>query len=269
MGFGQELKDAGQPYAAALLAEAREWHYARVSNGDFWSGLRTARQGELLKTPLHLIAANNGVADLRNGNLHSHAPGFGIRAIAAGNYRPEDYARLRGLLSRRMKRVFDEINFDALCGYIGLTLTGRAQRRKALVLIIGKSGSGKSGTINLVKEALGGYAFAASRWLEKQPRGDVDATLADVLEKRPRMIVCEEVGAGSAVNINRLLRLTGASEDVARRPYGTLRRGELISAIWSSAVTRPTGAPMTAPGDTAMAHITVTVKGSQTEQTEP
>ena len=238
-GLAQELKDAGQLYAAALLAEAREWRYARGGGGDFWSGLRTSRAGELPITELHLIATPGGVVDLRHGKIYNHDPRFGIRAIAAGHYRPEDYDRLRALLRRRMEQVFDDTNFDALCGYIGMTLTGRAQRRKGLVLIIGKSGSGKSGTINLVKDALGDYAFAASRWLEKQPRGDVDATLADVLEKRPRMIVCEEVGTGSAVNVNRLLRLTGASEDVARRPYGTLRRGELISAIWSSAVTPP------------------------------
>ena len=238
-GLAQELKDSGQDLAASLMASAREWRTARGAGGDFWTGLRTVQQGQLPKTPLHILAVPNGVVDLRQGKLHPHRPSFGIRALAAGNYRPDDHSKLRALLRRRLEKVFDDLNFDALCGYIGLTLTGRAQARKGLVMILGKSGSGKSGTLNLIKDALGGYSFSANKWLEKRPLGDIDATLVDVLEKQPRMIVCEEVGQGSSVNINRLLTLTGYNEDSARRPHGTLRSGYVIGAIWTAAVNPP------------------------------
>lgn len=213
-------------------------------DGGVLGGIRQSLTAPLPIPPLHLIGTPGGVLDLRNGQLLPHSPDFGIRCLTAGRYRPEDSDYLFDRLAVERyaipaNPILTPANLDTLINQVGLTLTGRACHLTALTLIIGLSGSSKTNTVSLVKQALGGYAMAAPENLLEPCRSDIDYGIADIIDYQPRMLAHDEISADSHISIKKLLGLTGYKELTARRPHGTPRHGKSIAAIWTTAVDTP------------------------------
>lgn len=112
-----------------------------------------------------------------------------------------------------------------LAGYLkqvlGRTVAGEGYKGKTYFLM-GKTRTGKSTFVNVLKAALGDYAsgLSASVIIKKRTRGaaEHDASLAEI--RGLRMGVISEWESGDRLGVAALKRLTGGDEQVARNPYG-------------------------------------------------
>ena len=242
--LADDLHKAGYELAAKRIVDAPNAPGWIMHDAGILGGVRHAITARLPVPEQHFIGTPGGVVDLMTGELHPHSPDWGLRCLTAGRYRPEDADYLRERLE------FDRYNIPAnpiltpgnlatLINQVGLTLTARGTNYTALTLIMGKSGSGKGGTVDLVKRALGGYAMAAPENLLERHRTDIDAGLADIIDKQPRMLAHDEIAADDQVSIARLLGLTGNKPLNARRPHGSMRSGTSPAVIWTTAVDTP------------------------------
>lgn len=239
-----ELQKAGYTMAAQRTAEAGQNVGWIKSDSGVSGGIRNALSNPLPTPALNFLGTPGGVVDLMTGELHDHSPAWGLRGLTAGHYRPEDADYLRDRLATDRyaipdKPILTTPNLETLIAQVGLTLTGLATNYTALALITGLSGSSKGGTVALVKAALGDYAMAAPENLLERRRGDIDAGIADIIDKRPRMIAHDEIAADDRVSIAQLLGITGNKPLNARRPHGSMRSGVSIAAIWTTAVDIP------------------------------
>lgn len=242
--LSDELLKAGYPAAAERTAEAGQAVGWIKSESGVSGGIRNALSSPLPAPALNYLGTPGGVVDLMTGELHDHSPAWGLRGLTAGHYRPEDadYLKERLEVDRYAipdKPILTPANLETLIAQVGLTLTGLATNYTALALICGLSGSSKGGTVALVKAALGDYAMAAPENLLERKRGDIDAGIADIIDKRPRMIAHDEIAADDRVSIAQLLGITGNKPLNARRPHGSMRSGVSIAAMWTTAVDIP------------------------------
>lgn len=234
--------DTGRDDAGAVFTDTR-WQQNQSAPGDFMRALYHTLAGELPTPPEYLLNTPDGEIDLRDADLvlRQHNPASGHRAVTAGRYRPEMLDELRPVLEERLMPVLTHDQQTEFVRLVALALSGLAQTHRAITLLTGASGSGKGGSVNLVQEAFGGYAVVANAaWLE-QRRGDIDATAAEFIYRKPRVIVIDELGNEAKIAKNRLNTLTGDVAWTARRPYQTTPyTGKVSAAIWTTAVAVPT-----------------------------
>ena len=122
----------------------------------------------------------------------------------------------------------------------GLALTGLAQSHRAIVLVVGASGSGKGGAVNTIIRAFGDRGLGVpTEWLEKRGMSETDVVTADILERQPAAIAVGEMGGDSALVHRRVLSLTGNEPTGARRPHGPILYGTPRGQVWSTAVEVP------------------------------
>ena len=238
--LAQKLKEQGNEGPAATLAGQKYWDRNKAKNSDFWSGLRLTLAGDLPEPEPHYLGTPGGVVDLRTGQLHPHAPEFGIRALTRGQYLPQEVAAMMEVWHRRFDPVFAPEIQAAYLALLALALTRRAQNLRGIVFVKGESGSGKGGAVNVAVNALGDYSGAVPRkWLDQRNGGDIDATGAELLEKQPAIVSIDEVGQGTRVDFGHLMTVTGDMPYKARRPHGPLIEGRIQAQFWTTAVDVP------------------------------
>ena len=165
---------------------------------------------------------------------------FFITLLTAGAFRPDDLDPHYAALQSRLDRVFDRPGQDAFIRLIGLALTGKAQSYTSIVMIRGKSGSGKGDACNLVLRALNEMAMGVgAEWIAQQQRTEIDAIGAELLERQPVVLNIDEIGGDTRIGFSRLNTLTGNAEKAFRRPHGALIKGRLRCQVWTTCVDVP------------------------------
>ena len=237
----QALKEQGYGEPAQYLAETKGWESLQRPKSDFFKGLRLSLAGDEPIPEDHHIATPEGVFDLRSGKIHPHAARFNVRAVTAGSYAPEALVDGLEAFNRRFAPVFEPEIQKAYLELVSLHLTGRGPDHRGIVMVIGRSGSGKGGAVNVLLKSLGDYAASVTRaWLNRrQFPTDIDAVTAGLIERRPRVIAIDEVGEDSKIDTGFLMSASGNGDLTARRPYGPTLTGSLTAGMWLTAVDVP------------------------------
>ena len=241
--YADELVGLGLSHVAEELVQGQRFStmVSRGEKGDLWVGLRAACAGPLPTPELHHIGTPSGIWDTQNAVLLPHDPKYGIRGLTAGSCLPTaEIAPLYDILDKRLGPVLPRELHVQVVRLVALALTGRAQGHTSIVLLKGLSGSGKGGVCNLVRTALGDLGKGVgAEWIAQQTRSDIDAILADILERQIRALHIDEIGGDTRIGFSRLFSLTGAGERSARRPHGVLITGTPIFQIWTTCVDVP------------------------------
>ncbi len=242
--YADELVGLGQSAVADELVQGGSFAtmVSKGEKGDLLVGLREACAGEAPAPELYYIGTPTGIVDLRDGTLIPHAPEYGIRALTGGAFlEGADRDTLLAAVQRRFDPVFDREGQRQYIRLIALALTGMAQAHRAIVMVKRKSESGKGGACNVVLEALGEMGMGVgAEWIAQQQRSDIDAILAEALERQPRALHVDEIGGDTHIGVSRLNTLTGNVQRHARRPHGALLKGRLRFMIWTTCVDVPT-----------------------------
>lgn len=175
---------------------------------------------------VYLLNVQNGVLDLRTGDLLPHSQKFMCTKIARANYKPELIGK-PSLWTRTVAEIFpSEEMQEYMQKWAGYMLTGSTEAEQAL-LLYGKGGAGKGTFINSISYMLGQYAQAVDIEIFLSSRNDGSdggskpspqiAALNDV-----RLAVGSESGISRRFNSAKLKNLTGRDEIAARFLYGQI-----------------------------------------------
>ena len=239
--YADELVQLGMTKVADALAQGFVTMVGKGERGDLLVGLRAACAGDLPQPEPYHIGTPRGIVDLRDGSWRPHAPEFGIRALTEGDFRPNDLPSHYGALQSRLDRVFDRETQEQFIRLIALALTRKAQSYRAIVMILGASGSGKGDACNVVLRALKEMAMGVgAEWIAQQQRNEIDSIGAAILERQPVALHVDEVGGDTRIGFSRLNTLTGNAEKQFRRPHGALLKGRPCFQVWTTCVDVPT-----------------------------
>ena len=241
--LAQLLRDRGSEEAAGLVANVRHWHtQLNMRSSPLNTGIRSVLSRDLQPPPDHIIACANGVLDLRDGLLHPHTP-LGphlITAVTYGRYLPEMLEKLRATIDRRLEPALPDPNRRAYL-YKALTIMlggkGGGGERGSLLYLTGTSGGGKGNTANVVRTAAGEYAMTGNADA-LFAKGDINDSLANLLERNPRIVLFHEA---ERLPMPKILSLTGRDEMSARGPHRATISRVLGAGVIVTAVNVPQG----------------------------
>ena len=218
--------------AGEFMADPPKWNTAiSKQSGDWWARMRQDLGRPSPAPPDHLLGTPGGVVDLHDRTIEQHNPlKHDTLSVTRGLYLPEESDYLRLHLWGRLGFNISEADYDTLLKMMGLAASRKAQQLRALLWLYGVSGSGKGMTKNLIKAAWGQCAANVTLAMLERRQGDIDAELAELLERDPSIIVADELG-GPGVKQSKFYAMTGNSIYMARRPYGkTISR--VLRACW-------------------------------------
>ena len=243
-----ELKDiAGQEFAQKL-ADSRNWErHSNAVRGEFWTRLRTGLARPMPSAPRWELAVANRVVDTRSGFIATPNPAIhDTTAVTRGAYRPSDQYQLRELLWSRLRFNLEAEDFDQFLKCIGVGVARRSTDYYSLMWLYGEQGTGKSTTLQLLRDAFGRQAMGVSaRILLGKDRSEIEADLTDLLEADPAFVLISEASKTSPA---RLLAMTGGDALSARRPHmRTPIRRALSGMMVCASVTVPS-----MPADTGL-----------------
>lgn len=182
-----------------------------------------------------LLGVNNGVIDLRTGNLREGLRGELISQKASIDFNPHAKAPVWE------KFVNDIFNNDAeLISFVqraaGYTLTGDITEQ-VLFLLIGNGANGKSLFVNTLKKILGQYAtvtpFATFEKLNASGNREQTNDLAAL--DGARLVVATETARGKVLDDARIKGLTGGDEIAARYLRQEFFQFKPVCKIWLTA----------------------------------
>lgn len=207
---------------------------AVLNNFPNWARDQGARE-----TRQATIAVPSGTVDLRTGILvPHHSATSNATGTTLGDYRPDELSRLHEVLRDRTRVIWDDQQHDVFLHFLGLTMSGKGQSHRSIILCQGGSGHGKGGVIRLVSTALGDRAAALPPALLEKTMQEIDATRYSIIFTQPLMLTLDE---SHSVRMATLLSLTGDNIlPPAREPYMLTALSDTIpSVIWWSVVDTP------------------------------
>ena len=236
------LRTAGSDEAAALVA-SRTWpEQVRSSASPLMAGIRDELTRTLQVPPQHVIAVANGVLNMRENALHPHDPRgpYLITAITNGAYLPEQIDGMRSVIDQRLSPAIPDME---RCAYLYKCLTlmlgGQAggADRGSLLYLLGTSGGGKGNTSRVIRDAAGTYALTGNSDA-MFAKGDINETLARILELSPRVIFFHE---SDRMPMGKVLSMTGGDAMSARGPHKAIVERSLFAGVIVTAVGAPQG----------------------------
>ena len=243
-----ELKESAVAEVSDKMADSRDWErHVSAMRGEFWTRLRTGIARPMPAAPQWEFAVANGVVDLRTGEITPPDPAVhDTTAVARGAYRLPDQHQLRELLWARLHLNLDAEDFNQLIKCLGVGVARRSTDYTSLIWLYGEPGTGKSTTLQLLRNAFGRQSMGVSaRILLGKDRSEIEADLTDLLEADPAFILISEASKASPA---RLLAMTGGDALSARRPHmRTPIRRALSGAMVCASVTAPS-----MPADTGL-----------------
>ena len=261
--WAQQLRNRDFDEESKLLA----WSSPPAPRSPFWSGLRHGLTAPEPMPELHHIATLNGLADLQMGTLVKHAAEYKCRSSVAAHFYPEERADLEKILAERLGRVFTEAMLSEYLDMVALSLSGRAQMFRALMLIYGGSGTGKGGAIRLIVEALGDMATGIGSWYFSRARRptEIDTISTNLSQKQIRFVAVDEFTGDVEVAESRLLSTLGDNKlEDSRNPYGGKPTGGVARfMLGATAVSAPA---MTRHGGIERRLAAIPTKGIQLEK---
>lgn len=174
---------------------------------------------DLFDPHIDYLNCQNGIVNLRNGELLPHDSSFMMSKICNSEYDPS------GRLPELWLRFLDDVTNgnkelqDYIQRSIGYSLTGSTNEQCAYFLY-GLGNNGKSTFLDTVSDLLGGYASNAQpESLMMRKWGDGGA-LSDIARlKSSRFVTSEEPTEGVRLNEGLLKQLTGGSRITCRFLY--------------------------------------------------
>lgn len=181
------------------------------------SGLCALEGTEWDRDPL-LLGVQNGVIDLRTGNLQPGKLKDYIRKVARVPYKPEAQApRWKQFILEILDGDLEFAEFlQRLFGYF---VTGLVSEH-TLALFYGRGRNGKDTLIEIIAYVLGAYASAGTGDLliDSFASGQATPHLFDLQGRR--LVWVTETSEGAKLNVNQVKYLTGAGRINARPLYG-------------------------------------------------
>ena len=205
-------------------------------------GVESAIDRRLPRVVEGTLAVANGMVDLMTGALRGFDPTLDShRALTGGAYQPQwTDSYCMNLLRLRFRPggvvLLDDEGLQILTQYVGMAITGRAQRHMPILFLWGESGMGKGGALTLVDRTLGDRSIGTDMAALKGHSGDIDATQATILLHDILTVVISEP---EAVTQSDFLARTGDNPISKRFPHGTLITGTPRCMYVVSAVDPP------------------------------
>ena len=166
------------------------------------------------------INCQNGIINLRNGELIPHDSNFMMSKIVSCDYDE------KGTKPKLWLKFLNDVtnNDKELQGYIqkciGYSLTG-STREQCAYFLYGMGNNGKSTFLDVIADMLGGYASNAQPETIMMKKWGSDGANSDIARlKSARFITSEEPTEGVRLNEGLLKQLTGGSKVTCRFLYG-------------------------------------------------
>ena len=226
-----------------MVGNHRAWTAAVGGNGQpLWAGIRAACTRTLELPPSHVIAVRNGVLNLREGTLHPHDPRgpYLITAVTSGGYLPELIDTLRPVIDARLAPALprpEQRDYLYKCYAIMLGGAAGGNDRGSLLYLAGTSGGGKGNTANVMADAAGTHAITAN-CDAMYAKGDINDTLARILERSPRILFFHEA---DRMPMGKIMSLTGGDAMSARGPNKPIIERRLATGVVVTSVQVPKG----------------------------
>ncbi|MCS7298325.1 MAG: phage/plasmid primase, P4 family, partial [Bacteroidia bacterium] len=168
--------------------------------------MRLLGEREHFDTAEGLLCAQNGVVDLRTGQLLPHSPEYLFTHITNAEYHPNAQAPL-----------WEKFLSDIFCGsapliawvqkLIGAAVTG-AQREHVLPILWGSGANGKTTFLETLKVVLGGFAGSVPLEVLTGAAGVASERLNVQLYGK-RLVFAAETREDQTLNENRVKAITG------------------------------------------------------------
>jgi putative DNA primase/helicase len=226
-----------------------KWANQAKSNTRINNTIKSANSDPRIQAPIerwdgdaHLLGVNNGVIDLRTGELLQGKPELYITKRTPVSYSP-------GVRNIRWSEFIDfatggdkELQ-EWIQRAVGYTLTGLSNQ-DVLFLVYGPAGSGKNTFVETIFEALGSEQYAGtlpSQELAANNSGVVKSSseyyMASLRGKR--MIWVDELPESERINENQVKALTGSSTLNGRNPGGEPFSFRAQGKLWITTNHRP------------------------------
>lgn len=181
------------------------------------------------------LNVQNGIVDLRTGELHPHSKSRLLTKLAGAEYGSDlDCPRWMDFLSFIMGDQPALVNF--LQRAIGYSLTGSAAQE--LFFCYGLGANGKSVFLEVIARILGDYAGEAAQGLLLERKNEAHATeVADLVGRR--FVTSEEVSASSVLDEGKVKRLTSGRPIKARFMHKDLFEFRPTHKLWIAVNHRP------------------------------
>jgi putative DNA primase/helicase len=163
-----------------------------------------------------LLNLQNGILDLRTGELSPHDPARRLTQLAGVAYDP---AARCDLWRTFLERIFagDAALIDYVQRFFGYCLTGDV-REHVLTIFYGTGANGKTVLLETVKGVLGGYGLQTAPGMLLDRHNDAHPTATADLYRR-RLAVATEIERGDRLSESLVKQLTGGDEISARRMH--------------------------------------------------
>jgi len=176
----------------------------------------------------HLINCQNGILDLDSGELLPHNASHRMTKIMGTSWNPE-------ATCPRFEQFMEEVLPDAgtrdyVRRALGYTLLGDADQR-ALFLIYGPSGTGKSQFIRIMEMVFGDYAATAPPGTFKLSRDKAPSNDLHRLRGR-RFVSTSETADNASFDEDLLKRITGRDQISSRGLYQEFQEWTPECSIW-------------------------------------
>ena len=101
--------------------------------------------------------------DIRTGEIADHDPlNHDSVAVTSGSYRPQEMEKLKLALWDRLQHNLDIDDFEQLIAILGVAVARQCADYCSVLWLVGKPGSGKSATPDLILRAFGDLGLGAS-----------------------------------------------------------------------------------------------------------
>ena len=176
-----------------------------------------------------LVTVQNGVLDLLTGELLPHNPEYLLTRIMNASYDPQAQApQWNKFLAEVLP---DESVRKYLQRAMGYTLLGEMNQR-AMFLLYGPSGTGKSQFIEAIANILGDFATTAASATFRKKHGNSSATNDLHGLKGKRLISSSETSETSELDEELLKRFTGRDQVTSRDLYEKNQTWTPEGAVW-------------------------------------
>lgn len=174
----------------------------------------------------YLLGFENGVYDLKNGIFRNGNPDDYI-SMSVGHDFVEDmeepeYLKYRMEVLKFLSEIFpNPEQRDYVMTFLSTCLEGVNPHEK-LHIFIGSGGNGKSKLVELVEDALGGYAgkIPTALLVNKQRNASSNASPEIMAVRKKRFVSFEELNEGEKFNTGIMKTMTGNDKQTGRNNYG-------------------------------------------------
>jgi len=178
---------------------------------------------ENLNSNPNLLGFENGVYDLENGIFREGVPEDMITITTGYDYNPEyslDSPEIKEIIKYFEEVMADDDMREYTLMSFACFLDGHI-RQQTFRILTGSGGNGKSQTLDLIKEAMGGYFGTLPTGILTRKRGASSNATPELADKKgKRLLVIQEPEYDDVVYVGQMKNLTGADTIPCRALYG-------------------------------------------------